>query len=40
MEDQKKRIGISDDVIIEIVHGIKEIAIKLIENMFQAKKTT
>ena len=38
MEDQKNRTGISDDVIIEIVHGVKDIVIKLIENKFQTKK--
>ena len=32
MEDQKNRTGISDDVIIEIVHGVKDIVIKLIEH--------
>ena len=34
MEMDEKNTGLSDEVIIEIVHGIKEILIELIERVF------
>lgn len=34
----EKNAGLSDEVIIEIVHGIKDILIELIEFTFQKKR--
>jgi len=34
----ERRNGLSDEVIIEIVHGIKDVLIKLIDCAFQEKQ--
>ncbi len=34
----ERRNGLSDEVIIEIIHGIKDILIKLIDCAFQEKQ--
>lgn len=40
MEEKQIQKGLSDDVLIEIVHSIKEVIILLIEKLSHKKQTT